>query len=64
MSEYAVHIDWKASGTLDVKIEAETEEEALELASEIEVDLSGRCGYSDDFDVGWEDVANIRIGEF
>tara|TARA_R100001086_G_scaffold211113_1_gene127060 strand:+ start:284 stop:400 length:117 start_codon:yes stop_codon:yes gene_type:complete len=33
MSEYAVHIDWKASGTLDVKIEAETEEEALELAS-------------------------------
>ena len=71
MSIYAVHLDWKASGTLDVEIDAETEEEALELADEIQVDLSDRCGHcscgrglSDDgFDVGWEDVTQIRIGE-
>jgi hypothetical protein len=63
MSVYAIHLDWKASGTLDVEIDAETEEEALELASDIQVDLSDRCGHSDDrFDVGWEDVTQIRIG--
>ena len=62
MRTHAIHIDWVASGTLDVEIEADTEEEAIDQGHEIEIGLSDRCGYGGEgFDVGYEAISKVRV---